>query len=200
MHIIFILLTCVAMAVGSSLLWLISERVGGNQRPSLHVGNVVLVSIVGTVVYIVWGWKAPLWTLCIAGAWWILTELATRQSAKTPASERLTEEELDYRVYTSNAPSIITADKVAEYTRFNGDIDNWVRSKANLRKVLTEDEWSFLDSMVAEHSMIRKGLASPEAQAAHQASIKRRFDCKATYDTLSKYESKASNKGLHGTR
>ncbi|MFC1498349.1 hypothetical protein ACFLS1_07770 [Verrucomicrobiota bacterium] len=85
---------------------------------------------------------------------------------------------------------MITEDKVNEYIRFDGDIDGWVRSKTCHDEVLTEDEWSFLDSMVSERTIIRKNLASPEFKDSHEEKIKTQFDCEATYNTLAAYENR----------
>jgi hypothetical protein len=49
-----------------------------DEEPALHFGNVVLVTLVGTGAFLVWGWTAVAVVLGTFGAWWIAFGLFER--------------------------------------------------------------------------------------------------------------------------
>jgi hypothetical protein len=72
-------LAILALAVGSAFLWILSENIAGNEQPSLHIGNVVFVTIVGVAAFWFWRWASALAMLGIFGAWWVAVGIFERR-------------------------------------------------------------------------------------------------------------------------
>ena len=85
---------------------------------------------------------------------------------------------------------MITPDKVKEWTWCDGDIDGYTRSGRWEKNILSDEEWDFIDRMVSEIGLIRKGLVADSFKEAHEKK-KERFDSMATYQILEQYESKS---------
>ena len=68
----------VVLALGASFLWLLSEEAAGNKEMILHFGNVLLVTVVGTAAFSIWGWVSVPIVLIVFGGMWIILGLFQR--------------------------------------------------------------------------------------------------------------------------
>lgn len=78
MRILHFLLAVFVLFVASTLLWFLSEMIEGKQKFILHVGNVLLVTVLGSVSFIFWGWISVLLVLGVFGALWIISSVVRR--------------------------------------------------------------------------------------------------------------------------
>jgi hypothetical protein len=78
MSILKYLLAMAVLVFGSTLLWLISEAVAGNEEMILHFGNMTLATILGMVAFVIWGWLALGIVLAAFGLLWIAGGLHMR--------------------------------------------------------------------------------------------------------------------------
>ena len=57
---------------------------------------------------------------------------------------------------------MITLDKAKLFARFNGDGDMYYRLNDPLNRIITGEEWSFIDSFLQDYTIINNGYASKE--------------------------------------
>ncbi len=84
---------------------------------------------------------------------------------------------------------MITAAKVKEYIWCDGDIDGYSRSGRADGGIINDDEWRYIDQVLAKITLIRNGLASDDFQAIHEED-KKQFDSQESYELLKEYEAK----------
>ena len=78
MRILYFLLAVLVLFVASTLLWFLSEMIEGKRKFVLHFGNVLLVTVLGSVLFLFWGWIAVLLVLGVIGGFWIISSLVQR--------------------------------------------------------------------------------------------------------------------------
>ena len=78
MRILHFLLAVLVLFVASTLLWFLSEMIEGKQKFILHVGNVLLVTVIGSVLFLFWGWISVLLVLGVIGGFWIISSMVQR--------------------------------------------------------------------------------------------------------------------------
>ena len=72
------LLAVVVLFVASSILWFLSETIEGKQKFILHVGNVMLVTVIGSISFLFWGWISVAVVLGVFGGLWIISSVLER--------------------------------------------------------------------------------------------------------------------------
>ena len=78
MRILYFLLAVFVLLVASTLLWFLSEMIEGKQKFILHFGNVLLVTVIGSVLFLFWGWISVLLVLGVIGGFWIISSVVQR--------------------------------------------------------------------------------------------------------------------------
>ena len=78
MTVLQFVLAVVVLALGASFLWLLSEEAAGNKEMILHFGNVLLVTVLGAVTFLYWGWMSVAVVLILFGGFWIISNLFRR--------------------------------------------------------------------------------------------------------------------------
>jgi len=78
MPVLSFLLAVFVLFVASTLLWFLSEMIEGKQKYVLHVGNVLLVTILGSILFLFWGWKSVVLVLSVFGGLWIIGSVVER--------------------------------------------------------------------------------------------------------------------------
>ena len=73
------LLAVVVLFVASSILWFLSEMIEGKQKFILHVGNVMLVTVLGSISFLFWGWISVVLVLVVFGGFWIIYSVMERR-------------------------------------------------------------------------------------------------------------------------
>jgi len=84
---------------------------------------------------------------------------------------------------------MITKDKLAEYIRYNGDMDGWCRSTR--QSDITDDDWRQIDTILSAITVIRRGLAAESFKKDHNQMVQENIDCDETYTALVTYEKKS---------
>lgn len=73
--------------------------------------------------------------------------------------------------------SLITKLQIQRYQKFNGDLDDWVRSqKEGLDGTLTGDEWVQIDKVVQRLKIQRNGTASLDFKNETERLLKKIFE------------------------
>ena len=72
------LLAVGTLLVGAAVLWIVSELLSGREEVSLHIGNVMLATVVGTILFAFWGWRSTAIVLGAFGLFWIVGGLFER--------------------------------------------------------------------------------------------------------------------------
>jgi hypothetical protein len=72
------LLAVLVLIISSTALWFISEMIEGKQSFELHFGNILLVTLIGSAVFLFWGWISVALVLGLFGAFWIIAAVAQR--------------------------------------------------------------------------------------------------------------------------
>ena len=78
MRILYFLLAVFVLLVASTLLWFLSEMIEGKRKFVLHFGNVLLVTVIGSVLFLFWGWISVLLVLGVFGGFWIVSSVVQR--------------------------------------------------------------------------------------------------------------------------
>ena len=78
MRILHFLLAVLVLFVASTLLWFLSEMIEGKRKFILHIGNVLLVTVIGSVLFLFWGWISVLLVLGVIGGFWIISSMVQR--------------------------------------------------------------------------------------------------------------------------
>ena len=78
MSIVSFLLAVLVLIISSTALWFISEMIEGKQSFILHFGNILLVTLIGSVAFPFWGWISVLLVLVVFGSLWIIGAVARR--------------------------------------------------------------------------------------------------------------------------
>lgn len=71
-------LAALVLSCGGAVLWLISEMIEGKREFSLHVGNVMLVTLIGLVLFPFWGWSSTAIVLGFFLVLWIVGAVVER--------------------------------------------------------------------------------------------------------------------------
>ena len=74
------ILAVVVLLGASALLNLLSSSLAGYEEFPLHIGFVLLVTLVGAVLFPFWGWTSTAGVLGVVGAWSIAGALLERRS------------------------------------------------------------------------------------------------------------------------
>ncbi len=86
---------------------------------------------------------------------------------------------------------MITQEKVKIYNRFQGDIDGWARRGSKKEKSIMSDvDWSLIDSLVQDIRLIQKELTSKEFSDALQIRLSENCNNPETISQLEKIANK----------
>ena len=72
------LLAVFVLFVASSILWCLSEKMAGKQEFILHCGNILLVTVLGAILFLFWGWKSVAIVLGVFGGLWMIGSVMER--------------------------------------------------------------------------------------------------------------------------
>ena len=78
MYVVSFLLAVFILLVVSTVLYFLSEKIEGKQEFVFHFGNVLLVTVIGSVLFAFWGWKSVVLVLGVFGGLWIIGSIVER--------------------------------------------------------------------------------------------------------------------------
>jgi hypothetical protein len=78
MHVLSFLLAVFVLLIASTLLWFLSEKMAGKQKFILHFGNILLVTVLGAIFFLFWGWNSVAIVLGVFGGLWIIGSVMER--------------------------------------------------------------------------------------------------------------------------
>lgn len=86
---------------------------------------------------------------------------------------------------------MITKEKIAVYTYFNGDIDGWARAGTrNQKAIMNDKDWLLIEELLQDIRLLKRGLASE----TYMHSIKKRMsECCDSSNTISELEALAQD-------
>jgi hypothetical protein len=67
---------------------------------------------------------------------------------------------------------MITKEKLDIYKRYQGDLDGWVRTSNPNERTITEADWSEIDLLIHQLTVLKNGLVSDEYAARIKEALK----------------------------
>ena len=77
---------------------------------------------------------------------------------------------------------MITIDKVKIFSKFNGDGDMWSRSDNPEDKLIDYKEWSLIDNLIQDFTIVQNGFASLEFLTAFNNNLTGNFEDQETIE------------------
>jgi hypothetical protein len=82
---------------------------------------------------------------------------------------------------------MLTLNKIQIYSRYNGDIDSWVRNNSREElTALTDEDWCLIDGFIQDLKLVELGLISMEYNNSLKVKLIKNCDSQETINAIIK--------------